>query len=182
MFFRLKTTLLASAIALTVPVLPALAQSNEKLDPAYITAEMNLPPEDVLALQQVIFRLNHALDEADYDLYGSFFAEDGVFVSGFGDAVGPEAVSAVLEQVSPFITNKRHVAGNVVISGEGDDAVVTSYLVVFERETGLEFVGSAINVDTMERRNGQWMVVRHDSYLDPATYRAIQEQLAGKSD
>ena len=175
---NLKTAALAATLALAGPVLPAFAQSTEGLDTAYITAEMNLPPEDVLALQQVIYRLNHALDEADYDLYGSFFAEDGVFVTGFGDAVGPEAVSAALDQVAPFITNKRHIAGNLVIHGEGDDAVVTSYLAVFERETGLEFVGSAVNVDTFERRDGEWLVVRHDSYLDPATYRAIQETLS----
>ena len=65
-----------------------------------------------------------------------------------------------------------------MINGKGDNAVVTSYLTVFERETGLVYVGSAVNVDTMERRNREWVVVRHDSYLDPATYRAIQKTMA----
>lgn len=181
MTFSLKTALTAAALTFAAPALPALAQSTPGLGTDYISAELNLPADDVIALEQVIYRLNHALDEADYALYGSFFAEDGVFATGFGDAVGPDAVAGALDQVAPFITNKRHIVGNVVVSGEGDSAVVTSYLVVFERETGLEYVGSAVNVDTMERRDGVWKVLRHDSYLDPATIRSIQEKMNGST-
>ena len=150
------------------PVTAALAQ-----DTSYISAEHRLSAQDEMAIRQVISRLNHALDAADYDIYGSFFAKDGVFVSGFGDAVGPKAVATALVQVAPLIANKRHVAANLVISGHRKRAVVTSYLVVFERASGLHFVGSAVNVDTLERRGGAWKVVRHDSTLDPATQKAI---------
>lgn len=159
---------LGLALAITAPQ-PVTAEGH-----SYITAANTLSSEDEAQLRQVIARLNHALDWADYDLYGSYFADDGVFVSGFGDAVGPSGVAAALEQVAPFITNKRHVAANLVISGGGDDAVVTSYLIVFEREESLTFVGSAINVDTMKRIAGAWKVVRHDSTLDPATIRYMQ--------
>ena len=170
----IKRTLAAAMIAALAPALPVLADGTDGPGTSYISAELTLPAEDVIAIEQVIYRLNHALDAADYPLYASFFAEDGVFVSGFGNAVGPDAVAAALDQVSPFITNKRHIAGNVVISGAGDEAVATSYLVVFERETGLDYVGSAVNIDTLERRDGTWKVVRHDSHLDPATARAMQ--------
>ncbi|MCF6446040.1 nuclear transport factor 2 family protein [Nereida sp. MMG025] len=169
-------TLLSTIFAATMMLLP-MSMSSTAQDTDYISAEHNLSAEDDLAIRQVIARLNHALDAADYDLYASFFAEDGVFESGFGDAIGPAQVAAALDQVRPFIINKRHVAGNFVISGEGDDAVVTTYLIVFEREAGLEYVGSAINVDTMRRIDGEWMVVRHASTLDPATERYIQEQM-----
>jgi ketosteroid isomerase-like protein len=152
-----------------------MTQDNKNL--SYITAPSQFSAEDDAALRQVIARLNHALDAADYELYSSFFAADGVFVSGFGDAVGPAQVAAALGNVAPFITNKRHVAGNLVISGEGDKAVVTSYLIVFEREASLSYVGSAINVDTMIRQNGRWLVARHDSTLDPATEKYIQQQM-----
>lgn len=168
----LKSSFAVIAIA-TVGCTTAVADDHR-----YISADYNLSAEDDLAIRQVINRLNHALDAADYELYGSFFAEDGVFVSDFGDAVGPEAVAAALTQVSPFITNKRHVAANLVISGDETQAIVTSYLVVFEREAGLEFVGSAINFDTLERRDGVWKITRHDSTLDPATQRAISAQMA----
>ena len=116
----IKRTLAAAMIAALAPTLPVLADGTEGPGTSYISAELTLPAEDVIAIEQVIYRLNHALDAADYHLYASFFAEDGVFVSGFGNAVGPEAVAPALDQLFPFITNKRHIAGNVVISGAGD--------------------------------------------------------------
>lgn len=83
---------------------------------AYYSDDNLVTVEDDLAARQVIARLNHALDAADYASYAAMFATDGVFVSGFGNAVGPEQVEAAMQQVAPFITNKRHVAGNLVIS------------------------------------------------------------------
>ena len=173
MLNHLKTLSIAVGLSL-------VSLTSAYADNAYITAENALTPEDEAQLRQVIARLNHALDAADYAMYGNFFADDGVFVSGFGNATGPEQVAAALEQVAPFITNKRHVAGNLVISGAGDDAVVTSYLIVFEREVDLSYVGSAINVDTFRKTDGVWKVVRHDSTLDPATARYIQSQMSNQ--
>ncbi|MGL5839124.1 MAG: nuclear transport factor 2 family protein [Sphingorhabdus sp.] len=143
----------------------------------YYSAEYNLTVEDDLAARQVIARLNHALDTADYKSYAAMFATDGVFVSGFGNAVGPEQVEAAMQQVAPFITNKRHVAGNLVIGGDAEQIVVTSYLIVFEREAELKYVGSAVNEDTLKKVDGRWLVGRHDSTLDPATVAYIQSMM-----
>ncbi len=134
----------------------------------------SLKAEDDLAARQVIARLNHSLDAADYKAYGELFAADGVFVSGFGNAVGPKEVEAALGKVAPFITNKRHVAANLLITGDAQQIVVTSYLIVFERTAELKYVGSAMNVDTLKKVNGTWLVARHDSTLDPATQAYIQ--------
>jgi ketosteroid isomerase-like protein len=144
----------------------------------YYSSDHQLSDTDVLALQQVIARLNHALDEADYAAYGQFFASDGVFVSDFGNAVGPTEVAAALEQVAPFITNKRHVASNLVVNGSGDEAIVTSYLIVFERLSELKYVGSAVNQDTMRKMGGRWLVTKHESTLDPATASYIAAEMA----
>jgi uncharacterized protein (TIGR02246 family) len=146
----------------------------------YYSAKYQLKVEDDLAARQVIARLNHALDAADYKAYSELFATDGVFVSGFGDAVGPKQVEEALAKVAPFITNKRHVAGNLVISGDGKQIVVTSYLIVFERQTELKYVGSALNVDTLKKVNGRWLVARHESTLDPATAAYIQSLMPPK--
>jgi ketosteroid isomerase-like protein len=144
------------------------------LDTAYITAENNLAVSDEQVIRQVIARLNHALDAADYPLYASFFSQDAVFNSAFGRATGPTQIAAALEQSRPFITNKRHSAVNLLISGAGDEAVVTSYLIVFERSASLAYVGSAINIDTMRRQGNKWIVIQHDSELDPVTFAAMQ--------
>lgn len=145
----------------------------------YIARPYEVAVADDLAARQVIARLNHALDAGDYALYGSFFAEDGVFESDFGDAVGPQEVAAALELVRPFITNKRHVAANPVINRDGEQLVVTTYLIVFERAANLDFVGSAVNVDTLEAVDGVWKVVRHQSALDPATAEMMRQAMTG---
>ena len=162
-------SLIAAALAA-----PALAQTPEGVDPAYIAAELDLPPEDVLAVQQIVLRLNHALDAADYELYGSFFAEDGAFVSGFGNGTGPAGVAAAMTASSQFTQGKRHVSANMVVSGAGDHAVVTSYQIVFERVEDISYAGSAFNVDTFERRDGEWVIVLHESTLDPSTLAAVE--------
>ena len=167
---------LAASLAAVAPI-HALAQT---VDTGYLTAESSLSVEDELALRGVIARLNHALDAEDYALYGSFFADDGVFVSGFGDAEGPDGVAAAMAKSRPFIANKRHLATNLVVSGTPERAVVTSYLAVFERTESLDYVGSALNVDTLEPRDGTWKVVRHDSTLDPATLEAMEAAMGAQ--
>ncbi|MEC4804856.1 MAG: nuclear transport factor 2 family protein [Jaaginema sp. PMC 1079.18] len=162
------------------PLETAQAQSLIE-DTSYITADSDLTLEDELAIYQTIARLNHAIDAADYESYASFFAEDAVFATAFGDAIGPEQIIASLELSRPFITNKRHVASNIVINGRGDRAVVTSYLTVFERAESLTLVGTAINVDTLERRDGEWVVVRHETELDPATLQLMESMMQSQS-
>ncbi|MEM8810054.1 MAG: nuclear transport factor 2 family protein [Cyanobacteria bacterium P01_G01_bin.38] len=172
-------TLATSGTVLASPLARANAQDrftqSDLGDVAYITEENDLSAADELAIRQVIARLNHALDAADYSLYASFYADDAVFVTDFGDATGPDQIAQALEASRPLITNKRHLATNLVISGADDRAVVTSYLTVFERTASLTYVGSAINIDTLEKRYGQWIVVRHESELDPATIEALQD-------
>jgi uncharacterized protein (TIGR02246 family) len=168
----MRKPFIASAVALGISMSFtswALAESVP-----YYSANYQLKAEDDLAARQVIARLNHALDAADYTSYGNLFSNDGVFVSGFGDAIGPKQVEAALEKVAPFITNKRHVAGNLVISGDGKQIIVTSYLIVFERKEEMKYVGSAVNVDTLKKVNGRWLVARHESTLDPATAAYIE--------
>jgi len=155
---------LASAAALS------FAQDNSR----YITAPYGLSVEDEAALKRVIVQLNHALDLADYQLYASLFAEDAEFVSDFGVAKGREAITAALERSRPFISGKRHVAANFLFSGSAAEARVTTYLIVFEREAAVQYVGSAINTDSFEKRDGRWVLVRHDSRLDPSTEAAMQ--------
>lgn len=153
--------------------------SDNNSSTAYITAENDLAVADELAIRQVIARLNHALDNADYSLYSSFFSKNAVFDTAFGKAEGPEQVAAALEASRPFITNKRHVATNLVISGSGHQAKVASYLTVFERAASLSYVGSAVNFDTLAKEDGQWLVVHHETEMDPATVAAMQAMMAG---
>jgi ketosteroid isomerase-like protein len=160
------TIILACAV---LPSVSVLAQNKSN----YLI-EYRISASDDLAIRQIIARLNHSLDAADYKAYSNHFASDAVFATTFGNAIGPEKIVAALEQSRPFITGKRHIATNLVISSSGNRAIVTSYLTVFERETSLAYLGSAINIDTLEKRGGKWLVVKHETEMDPATLAAIK--------
>lgn len=53
----------------------------------------------LVAIRQVIARLNHSLDAAEYSLYASFFSKDAVFNTAFGQATGPNQIAAALDKL-----------------------------------------------------------------------------------
>ena len=151
------------------------------LDAGYISETNAIAAADQLAILDVIARMNHAIDVNDYPLYASFYTADGTIDSGFGPpSVGATAIVASLQQSAPFITNKRHVVGNPVISGSGDRAKVTYYLTVFERQSGLTLAGTAVITDTLRRVDGRWRVSSHTTRMDPATLAAMQAAMGGR--
>lgn len=171
----MKSLITFAAIALCslCVAMPTLAETQPEA--AYVTAASTLSVEDEVRISSIIARMNHAVDLADYPLYASFYAADGVIDSGFGPPVaGREAIVASLVQSAPFITGKRHAASNIVISGEGDQAVAVYYLIVFERLKGLTLAGTAVITDTFARSPDGWQVVRHQTRIDPATIAAMQ--------
>lgn len=179
MTFRRCGIAAAFVLASALGWAPAQAQTSVP-DPAYITEPNRLAADDMAAVLDVISRMNHAIDVNDYDLCASFYTADGVIDSGFGPpSVGREAIVASLQASAPFITNKRHVIGNPVVSGSGDEAKVTYYLIVFERQTGLTLAGTAVITDTLRRDGGVWRVTRHTTRMDPATLAAMQAAMSG---
>jgi ketosteroid isomerase-like protein len=168
--------LLCVSVGAAAPVQAQIATP----DPAYITEANRLGADDVATILDVIARMNHAIDVNAYDLYASFYTADGVIDSGFGPpSVGRDAIVASLQASAPFITNKRHVIGNPIVSGAGDEAKVTYYLIVFERQTGLTLAGTAVITDTLRREDGAWRVTSHTTRMDPATLAAMQAAMSG---
>lgn len=154
----------------------ACAESANQTPYAYITEDSALSVRDELAIQQILARMNHAVDSQAWDEYLTFYAEDGVLDSGFaGVSQGHEEIRAWLEASAPYISTKRHLVTNIVINGEGDRATSVSYLTIFERESALRLDGTAVVTDEFERQpDGRWAIVRHTTSVDPATLAAIQ--------
>lgn len=135
---------------------------------------------DQLAILDLISRMNQSIDANDYEAYALFYAEDGVIDSGFGPpTTGRAAIVASLNQSAPFITNKRHLASNVVINGAGETATAIYYLTVLERQTSLTIAGTAMITDEFQRGAAGWEVVRHTTRMDPATVQAMSVAMAG---
>jgi ketosteroid isomerase-like protein len=169
----------ASLIAVTAAG-SALAQTAPAAQPTPTPAP-HLPQAsqpaavDQLAIADLIARMNLAIDANDYAAYAAFYAEDGVIDSGFGPpTTGRAAILASLNKSAPFITNKRHVASNIVINGSAQAATAVYYLTVFERQAGLTLAGTAVITDEFKRGPAGWQVVRHTTRMDPATLQAMR--------
>ena len=154
----------------------ATSFQSHAVDVNTVKGTYNVTAEDDLAVRQIIARLNLSVDLSDYTTYASFFSDDALFETAFGRAKGRTEITAALTASAPYISGKRHVPSNIVINGDAKQIVATSYLTVYEATTGLNYLGSAVNVDTMEKRNGKWVVVKHQTYMDKATAAAMQKK------
>lgn len=146
---------------------------------AHARSSTELPADDKTEILDLIARMNQAIDANDYSEYASFYSDEGTIDSGFGPlSVGRPAIIASLEQSAPFITNKRHVASNIVINGDAQSATAVYYLTVFERSASISVVGTAVITDTLEKTDGRWTVTSHSTRMDPATLEAMSQSLA----
>ncbi len=129
-----------------------------------------IPVEIHLGLLDLIARMNQLLDDEDYEGYLDCYAEDAAFDPGLAPAVtGKAAILAFLRegQASGFITGKRHVPSNIVLSRTGSMITARFYLTVFERSEAPAVVATAVIVDTFERRGDRWRATSHATRVDP---------------
>lgn len=138
------------------------------------SSKSQLSPADQLQIIDVIARMNQAIDSEDYAAYAEFYTADGVIDSGFGPPTeGRQAIIESLEASAPFITNKRHVAANIVINGNEQSATVDYYLTVFERTASLTLAGTAVITDEFMKVDDEWLVMSHTTRMDAATLAAM---------
>ena len=67
---------------------------------------------------------------------------------------------------------------NIVINGEGNNAEIVNYLIVFERDKSISFTGLTIISDTFEKRDGKWLIVRYVTRIGPATIEAMKSAMS----
>lgn len=179
----LSATLTAGAVSIMLCLAPSSSAQDAAPTgrPHYEQSNGGVAPSVQTTISDIIARMNQAIDANDYNAYAAFYAEDGFIDSGFGPlSRGRPAIVASLEQSAPFITNKRHVAGNIVLNRAGDRVVAVYYLTVFERAAGLNLAGTALITDTFQRRNGRWQVVSHVTRMDPATLQAMSAAMSAR--
>ena len=122
------------------------------------------------------------LDSGDHAGYASLFASDGVLIAALGEAVGPEAIKAVLDEnlgprVRGHLPQAVHVMNNQRIDLDGDTG--TTDVVWFYLTTDVDGVPTVLQCgryrDDLVRQDGRWKIKRHDisrimgrSPMDPA--------------
>ncbi|GBD24295.1 hypothetical protein HRbin29_01973 [bacterium HR29] len=128
---------------------------------------MTLSAEDMLAIQQLYARYNHAIDFGDADAWAGCFTPDGVFASSArGETVGREALRAFAEAFSRQMKG-RHWTNNLVIEGDGSEARGSCYLALYVLgDGGPRIMATGVYRDQLVRTAEGWRFRRRDVTLD----------------
>ena len=121
------------------------------------------------AIRRIFVDYAKYLDGGDFAGYASLFAENGVLIAQLGEAVGPPAIEAILEQtLGAYVHGEHppsiHVMNNHRIDIDGDTAkteVIWFYLTV-DPDTVPTVLQAGRYVDDLVRENGTWKIARHD--------------------
>lgn len=129
--------------------------------------DMTLSADDLLAIQQLYARYNHAIDFGDAEAWAECFTPDGVFASSARrETVGREALRAFAEAFSRQMKG-RHWTNNLVVEGDGDEASGRCYLALYVLgEGGARLMTTGVYHDELVRTAQGWRFRRRDVTLD----------------
>ena len=143
--------------------------------------------EDREQIRQIFVEYARCLDGNDFVRYGNLFASDGVLAAQLGEAVGPDAIAALLEKtLGPHVRGHLpaavHVMNNQRIDVDGDTA--STQVMWFYLTTDPDGVPTVLQsgryVDDLVREQGVWKIKRHDisrimgrSPMDPPPHTRV---------
>jgi uncharacterized protein (TIGR02246 family) len=122
---------------------------------------MALSAEDVVAIQQLCARYNHAVDAGDGEGFAAMFVEEGT-LKARGVLSGRRALADFAAGVPSGAAKFRHIASNIVVDGDGAAATVTAYLHVWataEPGGSPALITSGQYSDVLARLDGSWLFV-----------------------
>jgi uncharacterized protein (TIGR02246 family) len=128
--------------------------------------------EDESAIRRILIEYGAFLDARDYAAYAGLFAQDGVWIGGFGSFTGPTAIRQMLEAnlgapESGFVNKANfHMLTNPLIEIDGDRAHVTSKYLFWTRspENAPTPLLAGRYVDEFVRERGEWRIARRTTY------------------
>lgn len=134
--------------------------------------------EDREEIRALILAYGQAHDHRDYRSFANLFATNGEWIGGFGTAVGPDAIFALMDKnighnPLPEGSGTFHVMTNDQIVIDGDRASsVTKWLYLTEGDDKAPkptYLGHYI--DEFVRENGHWKFLRRQSVSDLSPLR-----------
>jgi uncharacterized protein (TIGR02246 family) len=120
---------------------------------------MTLTGDDRQEIQDLAARYAHAWDLGDPESWADCFTESGVFEASTGSfrwegrAALIEAAAASVEG-RESIPDRQHRNHAFVIEADGEAALMRSYLMIMNLQTGQMSLGRY--VDRLERHDGHW--------------------------
>lgn len=138
--------------------------------------------EDRAEIARIFVDYARYLDGGDHAGYASLFAPDGALVAALGEAVGPDAIEAVLDehlgpQVRGHLPPSIHVIHNHTAELDGDTATATTgwFYLTTDPDTVPTILQAGVYRDDLVRTDDGWKIERHDisrtfgrSPMDPA--------------
>jgi ketosteroid isomerase-like protein len=125
--------------------------------------------EDREEIRQIFVDYARYLDAGDHAGYASLFARDGVLAAQLGEAVGPAAIEAILDenlgpQVRGDLPPAIHVTANhdIHVAGDTATATVVWYYLTTDPDTVPTILQSGRYLDDLVRENGRWKIRRHE--------------------
>lgn len=129
---------------------------------------MALIASDKLEILELAARFEMALDKEEVEKYLAIFVDDGVVQGFWGTATGKEQLQqGFYAMLDTFARGRRHCTTNAIIQGDGSEAVMESYLLVFNR-ADLHRIGSAFVTDRARKIEGQWYLASRRIDVDPS--------------
>ena len=130
---------------------------------------MGLSTEDQLEIQGLAARYNHAIDSGDSANFIATFSEKGALSAGELQIKGHSALGEFATNFASSVREPRHVATNLVIDGDGDNATLKAYvqMYVLAGDPPQQIIAAAGKYDdTLVKEDGTWKFVRRNFTVD----------------
>lgn len=120
-------------------------------------AASTLATEDLLAIQQLYARYNHAIDFGDSAGWAACFTADGTFSSATGNFTGTEQLTDFAAGFASRL-KARHWTNNLLIESDGEGARGTCYLMLLRLGEGspASILTTGVYTDQLVRDGDAW--------------------------
>lgn len=132
-----------------------------------------LSVEDRAELIDLYARYAWAYDQGNADGYAALFAKDGRFERpGAPDAVGPEALAALVTGAQSRGTGYLHVTSNVLVQGNAEGASGRAYVVLLQvHPDAVRLLAAGHYVDSFVQTGDGWRIAHRR--FEPLTGAAV---------
>ncbi len=124
---------------------------------------------DKLACTELVAQVARAIDRRDADLLASIFHPDATDDHGLFSGTAAEFIEWVMPLLATM-KQTQHVIGQSLIEVAGDRAAGESYFIAHHTLPGPDgdvfMVAAGRYLDTFERRNGVWKILRRHAVYD----------------